>query len=78
MSDNPVVVTPKKWYESKTILINGLTMAAALLMFLLTSQEAGQLPFVLDARWVAFGLGLINFALRFATNSPVEGGSKGG
>lgn len=73
MSDNqtPVVVTPKPWYESKTVWVNALTMAAALLMFLTASQEAGQLPFSLDSRWVIFILGLINFALRFMTNAPV-------
>ncbi len=61
----------KPWYTSKTLWVNGLTIVAALLMFLLTSQSNNQLPFVLDAKWVAFGLGLINFALRFLSDTKV-------
>lgn len=69
-----VLVTPKKWYVSKTIWINVITMAAALLMFLNTAQAAGELPFNLDSRWVIFILGLLNFGLRWITTAPVEGG----
>lgn len=68
-----VEVTPKNWWESKVVWINALTMLAALLMFLSTSQAAGELPFDLDSRWVIFLLGLINFALRFVTSAPVMG-----
>lgn len=77
MSDlpvKPVLVMPKPWYQSKTIWANGLTMAAALLMFLNTAQAAGELPFNLDSRWVIFALGLLNFGLRWITTAPVEGG----
>lgn len=76
MSDNPttpVLVTPKPWYTSKTIWVNGLTIAGAAMLFLIGAQTAGELPFVLDAKWVAFILGLINFGLRFITVAPIAG-----
>lgn len=77
MSDHQTVVTTTKpFWESKVLWVNALTMAGALLMFLSTAQAAGELPFNLDSRWVIFILGLINFALRFVTTSPVQGGSK--
>lgn len=74
--EETVVTTVKPWYTSKVIWLNGLTIAAALLVWLLDSQNAGTLPFVLDGRWVAFILGAVNFALRFITNQPVSGGAK--
>lgn len=74
MTDTSVVVEPKPWYASKTIIVNGLTIAAALIMFLISSMNAGELPFALDAKWTAFILGIINFALRWLTVAPVQGG----
>ena len=71
MSDSPVVVTPKSPWESKVLWVNGLTIAAAVLVWLVDTQTAGGLPFELDARWIAFILAAINFALRFVTNAPV-------
>lgn len=70
-NETSVVVTPKPWWESKVIIINGLTILAALLVWLIDSQTAGTLPFELDAKWVAFILGAINFALRWVTTKPV-------
>lgn len=73
---SPVLVQPKPFWESKTVWLNGLLIAAALLMFLIDSQTTGQLPFELDGKWVAFLLGLANFSLRFVTTAPVTSGSK--
>ena len=61
----------KYWWQSKTLWVNGLVILAALLVWLLDTQKAGGLPFVLDAKWVAFILGAVNFALRWVTDTPV-------
>lgn len=72
MSDTPVAVTPKPWYTSKVLWVNGLTIAAALVLWLIDTQTAGELPFVLDAKWLAFILGALNFGLRLVTKEPVK------
>ena len=64
---------PKPWWESKTMWINGLTVAAAILAFVVDTQTAGGLPFDLDPRWVALGLGVVNILLRMTTSQPVSG-----
>lgn len=76
MPDNQmsVVVTTKPWWESKTLWFNGLTMAAALLVLIMEMSTAGTLPFPIDARWIVFAQALINFTLRFISNSPLTGG----
>lgn len=76
MADETVVTTVKPWWQSKTIIVNGLVVLAAALMALIDAQTAGTLPFVLDAKWTAFVLGVVNFGLRFLTNQPVTGGAK--
>lgn len=63
---------PKLWYESKTLWINGLTVAASILGFLIDTQTAGGLPFDLDPRWVAIALGIVNIILRSVTNQGVS------
>jgi hypothetical protein len=70
----PVVVTPKPFWESKTNWVNGLTVLAMILTFVLDTSMAGGLPFNLDARWIALGLGVINIWLRSITNQPVTRG----
>lgn len=73
MSDTqtPVVVTPKPWWESKTHWINGLTVAAIVLSFVIDMQMTDGLPFNLDPRWITLGLGIVNIILRSVTNQPV-------
>ncbi len=69
-----LTVEVKSPWESKTLWLNGLVILAALLVWLVDSQTSGALPFDLDARWLAFILSAVNFALRFATSQPVTGG----
>jgi len=80
MSDQqtPVEVTPKFWWESKTMRFNtvvgALSLFGAIALFLLDSQRAGLLPFEIDARWLLLAVGLINVVniwLRSVTNQPV-------
>jgi hypothetical protein len=79
MSDNlpAVIVQPKPWYTSKVVIVNGLTIAGALLIWLIDSQTAGALPFEMDAKWVAFILAGVNFILRFVTTAPVTASKDG-
>lgn len=63
---------PKVWYESKTLWINILTVAAMILSFVVDTHAAGGLPLDLDPRWVALALGVINIVLRSVTNQPVS------
>ncbi len=69
-----VTVEVKSPWESKTLVFNALVIIAALLVWLVDSQTSGTLPFEIDARWLAFILSAVNFALRFATSQPVTGG----
>lgn len=61
----------KVWYESKTLWINILTVAAMILSFVVDTSMAGGLPLDLDPRWIALALGIINIVLRSVTNQPV-------
>lgn len=70
-SQTPVVVTPKPWWESKTNWFNALTIAAAVLGFIIDMQTVAGLPFDIDPRWLAIGLGVTNIILRSRTNQPV-------
>lgn len=63
---------PKVWYESRTIWINTLTVAAMILSFVVDTQMAGGLPFDVDPRWVVLALGVINILLRSVTNQGVS------
>lgn len=74
MSDIPkpvVLVEPKVWYESKTLWINGLTVLAMILSFVIDAQMTGGLPLDLDPRWISLALGVVNILLRSVTNQPV-------
>lgn len=64
--------TPKVWYESRTLWVNGLTVVAMILAFLVETQTANGLPFSLDARWLVLGLGIVNIVLRSVTSQPVS------
>lgn len=72
MSEQPVVVTPKPWYESKTILINGLVFLISVVVWIGESQTAGILPFDIDPETLAMILTALNLVLRFATSQPVS------
>lgn len=58
--------------ESKTLWINGLMVAAALIGWLIETQTTGGLPFEVDAKWLLFIAGAVNFALRLTTDKPVS------
>lgn len=80
MSDQqaPVEVTPKFWWDSKTIRFNvvvgALSLVGAIALFLLDSARAGLLPFEIDARWLLLIVGVINVVnlwLRSQTSQPL-------
>jgi hypothetical protein len=59
---------PKSWLASKTLWINGLTLAAAALLAVSNSPvlPAEFTPYVVGA------LAVVNVALRFFTDSPLK------
>lgn len=69
--NDPVVVTPKPWWESKTVWFNGLTMLVVFLALIMQMSDAGTLPFPVDPKWIVFLQAIINLILRFVTNAPV-------
>ena len=69
---NTKTVEIKPWYQSKTLWVNIGIGVIAVLGWLLDQQNAGLLPFTLDARWVAFAVAAINFWLRTITEAPVS------
>ncbi len=57
----------KAWYQSKTILVNGLVVLAGL-----GTQFIGSVPpDSKTAIWTGVGLAAINAALRVATKQPI-------
>lgn len=61
---------PKKWYTSKTIVVNFFVIIAALLTYTVSSE----FPIKLDEQTVTTGaaiLGAVNIILRLVTNQPV-------
>ncbi len=70
---SPQMVIPKPWWESKMIWFNALTILGVILVFIAQQQDAGLLPFAVDAKWIVFLQGTINLALRFMTKTPVSG-----
>lgn len=80
MSDTPVVVTPKPFWQSKTIIFNAIVLILTVATFLLDQQRAGLLPFAIDEKWLMFiiaAAGGINVYLRAITTQPVTGGGNG-
>lgn len=64
----------KPFWQSKTMWINGLTVVAMILAFVVDTQMAGGLPFELDSAWLVLILGIVNILLRFVTNQPISRG----
>lgn len=65
---------PKSWYTSKTIWFNALTVALAIIGFLMVTQSTSGLPLDLDPKWLVIASGIINIILRFMTNQPLGEG----
>lgn len=67
--DTPVVVTPKPWYKSKTILVN---LVVAVLMILEAKFSLLQ-PYIPGNIYAYFAVALpvVNTALRVITSAPV-------
>lgn len=61
------LLEPKSWLASKTLWLNGLTLAAVVLTALSGSPiiPPTALPYVVGA------LAAVNFALRFLTDAPL-------
>lgn len=63
----------KVWYTSKVIWFNVLTIALAIVGFLMLAQSTGGLPFEVDPRWLVLISGIGNILLRFLTKQPLTG-----
>ena len=61
----------KKWWQSKTVIVNVLTAAAAVLTTLQGSAIIAEYPKATAA--VVAALGGVNVALRFVTVLPIGG-----
>ncbi len=60
----PVLVTPKKWYQSKTVIFAVITGALGIITALQSVYpEAGYLVTLASA---------INILLRFSTSTPIQ------
>lgn len=62
----------KRWYESRTVWVNGLVLALTLLIYVLNGVTNGELSLPVSPELVAMGLGIANLLLRFATSQPVK------
>ena len=60
---------PKSWIKSKTIILNGLTLAASLLTVVAGSVLVADYPRA--AAGIVAALAAVNVALRFVTYLPV-------
>ncbi len=61
----------KSWFQSKTIIVNSLTLAASLLSVLAGSQLIAEYP--RGAAGIAAALAAVNIMLRFVTVLPIGG-----
>jgi hypothetical protein len=74
-SKTPVMVTPKAWYESKTIWVNAVTFVIALLGLLVGPEALGVIPDNLEEHWAKGVLMLsafLNVILRSLTGQPLS------
>ena len=60
---------PKSWIKSKTIVLNGLTLAASLLTVVAGSELVADYPRA--AAGIVAALAAVNIALRFVTHLAV-------
>ena len=60
---------PKSWIQSKTIILNGLTLAASLLTVVAGSELVADYPRA--AAGIVAALAAVNVALRLVTYLPV-------
>ena len=60
----------KRWWQSKTVILNGLTAASAVLATLAGQQIIADNPRL--AAGVAAGIAVVNIGLRFVTVLPIE------
>ena len=60
---------PKSWTKSKTIVLNGLTLAASLLTVVAGSELVADYPRA--AAGIVAALAAVNIALRFVTHLAV-------
>lgn len=69
-----VVTTVKPWYQSKTVWVNVLVSAVAVLSYLADGLGTGalNLPFTITPEGIAFAIGLANLILRFMTYQPIR------
>lgn len=76
MSDSqPVMVTSKPWYMSRTMWVNLTLAIVGLAVYLLTAIQTGQLqnPFDIEPDTLAFWVGVLNMILRWLTTEPITG-----
>lgn len=57
----------KPWYQSKTVWINALTLAALIISTMMQWPELQQY-----ATYLTYALAIVNLVLRFITNTQLE------
>lgn len=57
----------KPWYQSKTVWINALTLAALIISTIMQWPELQQY-----ATYLTYALAIVNLVLRFITNTQLE------
>lgn len=60
----------KNWYESRTVIVNALSLAVGLLTVLAGSELVTQYPKA--AAFIGTALAGVNIALRFVTAAPIK------
>ena len=65
-----IVVSPKNWWRSKTVILNALTLIAGVIAFTAGSQWVTDSSSILAA--VVALQGAVNIALRFVTIEGIE------
>lgn len=70
-NETAVLVEPKHFWQSKTVIINGVVLIIALVSWISQSQGAGILPFNVEPEVLATVLTALNLVLRFITSQPI-------
>ncbi len=69
--NDTIVTTTKTWWQSKTVVLNGIVLLISLVAWISESQSAGILPFDVEPELLATVLTALNLVLRFTTSQPI-------
>lgn len=63
----------KPWYQSKTVIFNGVVLLLTIALYVLQGISSGQLTLPVSPEIVALLIGIVNLVLRFFTDKPIGG-----